>query len=121
MFLREKFMKVPHDASDEILDIHDRFYKIYVLRTSLFTGSFLAEVDTVHLLFERKNYFWVCYCSSTSILFHEFFLKKKILSSIRDCILPTCMLFSIYILQLKRKSTSFLILEICVFFVLWFV
>jgi len=27
-------MEVPH-ASDEILDIHDRYYKIYVLRTSL--------------------------------------------------------------------------------------
>jgi len=33
-------MEVPHDASDEILDIHARYYKIYVFRTSLFTGSF---------------------------------------------------------------------------------
>lgn len=41
MVLREKFMKVPHDASDEILGIHgSRYYKIYISRTSLFKGSF---------------------------------------------------------------------------------
>lgn len=32
MVLREKFMEVPRDASDEILGIHGTYYKIYVFR-----------------------------------------------------------------------------------------
>jgi len=39
MVLREKFMEVPPDASDEVLDRHARSYVIYVFTSSLFSGS----------------------------------------------------------------------------------
>jgi len=63
MVLREKFMEVPPDASDEVLDRHARSYVIYVFTSSLFSGSSWVEVVTVHLplllnVQEIKDYLW---------------------------------------------------------------
>lgn len=63
MVLREKFMEVPPDASDEVLDRNARSYVIYVSTPSLFSGSSWVEVVTVHLplllnVQEIKDYRW---------------------------------------------------------------
>jgi hypothetical protein len=61
--LKAKFMNVPDDASDEVLDRHARAYVCYMLGSSLFSTSAHDYVPTMYLplVFEVqkiKDYAW---------------------------------------------------------------